>query len=144
MLKLKLEEITEKETSYLLRKLEQLEPERPYNVYVLRAEEKRSLPQLRYYWGVVVKEISEASGETRERIHLYNKHTFGLRVTSEIGGIIIEEIKGTKVSKKELTEFIDKVAQFWSEQLGITISTPGGLSQAEYIQAYNDTTFEND
>ncbi len=89
------------------------------DVFITPSKAKRSLNQLRYYWAVVVKSVSAETGYTPEEIHAYNKFKFGLRVQVEIAGEIIEEIKGTKVGRKEMADFIAKVIQFWSEQTGL-------------------------
>lgn len=91
----------------------------PLNIYILPVKAKRSLNQLRYYWGVVVRTISGETGYTPEEIHAYNKFKFGLRVQVEIAGEIIEEVKGTKVGKKDMADFITRVIQFWAEKAGI-------------------------
>lgn len=89
------------------------------DIFITPSKAKRSLNQLKYYWAVVVKAVSFHTGYTPEEIHLYNKHKFGLRITKEIAGEIIEEVKGTKVGRKEMSDFIARVIQFWSEQTGL-------------------------
>lgn len=137
MEKLDLEKIDRKELDWLTSKIQAMTG--PLRIYILKGPQRRTLPQLKYYWGVVVHIISERIGHHPEDIHEFNKINFGFRTTIEIGDQVIEKIHGLKYGKDKTKEFIDKVIQHWEEKLGEHIPAPNELSESELIEAYNRT-----
>lgn len=107
-------------------------------LYILKGPSKTTLPQLKYYWGVVVKAICGETGYTKAEIHLYNKHKFGMRTTVEIGGETVERVHGLRISKEVTQKFIEDVMRFWSEKTGIEFPTTDQLSEAQIVEAYNE------
>ncbi len=88
----------------------------------------RSLPQSKYYFGVVVKIISDELGYTREEVHEICKQMF----LSEI--IFLKTKKGvrqirvpkstTELKTVEFEEYLSSIRQWASMELGIYIPTP--------------------
>jgi len=111
---------------------------KPIRIYILRGEQKRTIPQLRYYWGVVVKAIVGETGYTKNEVHNYNKHKFGLRTTVTMGGEVIEQVHGLRVNRETTKKFIEDVIAFWQEATGIDIPSPEDLTEEQIIEAYNE------
>lgn len=109
--------------------------EKPHAVVMLTVPEKKTLPQLRYYWGVVLEDIADMTGYYPDEIHDFNKKNFGVKSTYFIGDEAAELIKGlSKMGKKQASIFIDRVIQHWTDQ-GVIIRSPDQLTQEEFIQA---------
>ena len=89
-------------------------------------KEKRSLPQNAYYHTIVVKMISEHTGETPETIHKEMKSMF-LRESLPMGGI---EIKSTtKLKTNEFEEYLSKIRMWASSFLSLYIPNPGEANE---------------
>ena len=77
-----------------------------------------------YYWGVVVKLISEYTGYTKEETHELLKQTFLKKK------ILIDDEwydttdSTTKLNNKEMLEFIDEVKIWASQTLNVYIPDP--------------------
>lgn len=46
-----------------------IKPRNSYTIEVVRSKGKRSIPQNRYYWGVIITIISESTGYTMDEMH---------------------------------------------------------------------------
>ena len=85
---------------------------------------KRSNQLNQYYWGVVVKLISEYTGYTKEETHELLKQTFLKKK------ILIDDEwydttdSTTKLNNKEMLEFIDEVKIWASQTLNVYIPDP--------------------
>lgn len=85
---------------------------------------KRSEQQNSYYWGVVVKTLSDELGYETDEIHELLKQMFINPIFKEIKGIEFEIRKSTtKLSTKEFKEYIEKI-QRWASQEEIYIPDP--------------------
>lgn len=105
----------------------------PHVIYVLRKAEKVTLPQLRYYWGVVLEDIADQTGYWPDEIHDFNKKNFGLKTSYYIGDEAHELIKGlSKMNKKQGIDFITRTIEHWTSK-GVTIREPVHLSDAEMM-----------
>lgn len=83
----------------------------------------------------------ERTGYEPEDIHAFNKVSFGLRTTVQIGDQVIERVHGLRVGKKQTAEFIEKVIRHWEEKLGEHIPQPNEMEEEDLIKAYNTTTY---
>ena len=104
-------------------------------IFVLPAKHKRSLPQNRYYWGVVLEDIADQTGFWPDEIHDFNKVNFGMKTTYYIDGEAHELVKGlSKMGRVKATEFVNRVIEHWTSK-GIAIREPNQLTQEEILQA---------
>jgi len=141
MLEIKLEELDDWNLRYLTNEILDKCPDdmfaRPVTVFVVPAADRKSLPQLRYYWGVVLEDIADQTGYWPEEIHEYNKKLFSVKSTFFVDGEALEIVRGmSKFKKKEMADFITKVIEFWTGK-GVIIRDPDNLSDLEYVQALN-------
>ena len=97
----------------------------------------RSLAQNRLIWMIykqIADYIEETTGEIHsdEAIHSLMKQTFLPMRCATIRGEVVRERKSTtKLSTKEMGEYIEKVEQWASRDLGLALAMPGDL----YYQA---------
>lgn len=103
--------------------------------------DKRSNPQNRYYWGLVVpmiqKGIKDLGTElTKEETHEFLKARFNLSdlVNKDTGETISIPVSTTRLNKEQFSEYIEKIQRFSAEFLSITIPDPG----VQTIMSYGD------
>lgn len=114
-----------------------------YNIYFTTSRPLRSLSQLRYYWGVIVKEIANQTGNEPDEIHDLHKQLFGIKKSILVADVEFIMVTGLrKMSKQTATEFIERVLRYWAEK-GILIPDPHNLTEELLIEAYN-TTIEHE
>jgi hypothetical protein len=88
---------------------------------------KRSLPQNRYYHGVVVQMVMMGLREigyslSHDETHFFLKQKFNPVQLAGNGGLLIE-VPGTttQLNKVEFSEYIERIAQFAAEYLNVEI-----------------------
>ena len=87
-------------------------------------KKRRSLNLNSYYWAVVVKLLSEETGYDKDEMHEVLKSMF-LRTRYQIKGVWVDSTKSTtKLTHKEMSEFIEEVKRFASTTLGVYIPDP--------------------
>jgi len=87
-------------------------------------KKKRSLLQNNYYWGVIIKILSEELGYETEEMHEVLKSLFIPPKEIIIKGIPFEVRKSTsKLNKKEFMEYKDAI-QRWAASMDIYIPDP--------------------
>ncbi len=130
-------------TDELLKKLSKLTGD--YTIYVMDGKPNRSLPQLRFYWGVILRQVEDQTGYEREELHNFMKVKYGKRTITFIGADSFEEISGFRgkngFSRAESSEFIDKVIRWWTEK-GVVFTLEGDMTTEQYLSAYNDLEME--
>jgi hypothetical protein len=85
---------------------------------------KRSNQLNQYYWGVVVKIISDYTGYTKEETHELLKQTF-LKKKIFINNEWYDTTESTtKMNNKEMLEFIEQVKQWAAQTLYVYIPDP--------------------
>lgn len=101
--------------------------------------DKRSNPQNRYYWGLVVpliqKGIKDMGTElTKEETHEFLKARFNASdlVNKENGEVIQIPISTTRLNKEQFSEYIGKIQQFAAEFLQIVIPDAGQQTEMSY------------
>ena len=109
----------------------------------IESNKNRSGQQNRYYFGCVLPLVKDGLIDvgyreisTNEETHDLMKYMFlKKQIANEETGEVIESIGSTtKLSTIEFNEYIDKIAQFAAEMLGVVIPPPN--SQTELF--YND------
>lgn len=104
-------------------------------LFAVYGDQKVSLPQLRYYWGVVLEDIADQTGIYPDDLHDAHKARFGLKTTYFFEDHVQERIMGlSKMGRQRATQFIDRVINYWTER-SIMIREPSSLTRAEMVQA---------
>lgn len=100
-------------------------------VIELSAPNKRSNPQNRYYWGLVVPLVQMGIKElgteiTKEECHELLKARFNTEelVNTETGECIKLPRSTTNLNKEQFSDYISKIQQFASEFLNVVIPDP--------------------
>lgn len=87
-------------------------------IKLARRRRTRSNVQNSYYWGVVVKEISDYTGHTPEEIHEAMKWRF-LRSVDDHG--IELAASSANLTTERFAKFVDQVIQFAQQELELRI-----------------------
>lgn len=92
-----------------------------------RRGSKRSLPQNRYYHGIVVQSVMLGLREigytmSHDEVHFFLKQKFNPVQIPGNGGAVIE-LPGTttQLNKTEFSDFIERIAQWAAEYLSVVI-----------------------
>lgn len=128
-----------------------------FNLYICSKRKSRTLPQNRYYWGVVLHTISQDTGIDVEDLHEYFKHKYTMRtqfyisqdlmeVTADgviskargeiMGGLHEVSMSTKSMNTKEFGEYIDKIIRWASEQ-GMRIPQPNEIPEESLIEMIN-------
>lgn len=93
--------------------------------------DSRTNPQNAYYWGVVLKLISESTGYTDDELHVIFKQKYLIdneRLLDVARKKIIDSnipyLSTTQLNSVEFNEFLEKIKNFASLELGIYIPDP--------------------
>lgn len=93
---------------------------------------KRTDPQNRYYWGLVVPIIQKGIKDlgtdlTKEETHEFLKARFNISdlVNEQTGEAISIPLSTTRLNKEQFGEYIEKIQQFAAEFLSVEIPDPG-------------------
>lgn len=135
-MKIEIDNLDEFNLRHVMNELNRIkDKESPHVIYAFGTEQKRSMPQNRYYWGVVLEDIADQTGNWPDEIHDFNKKNFGVKTMYFIGDEAAELIKGlSKMGRKRATEFINRVIEHWASK-GITIREPDQLTMEEFHKA---------
>lgn len=109
-------------------------------LWIEKKERTRTLSQNAYYWGVVLKSLSEFTGYDTEDLHNHFKYHF---LKKKVGNL--DSFKSTTgLSKNEFSWYTDKIREFASNQLGFDIPTPEQMGQEEINQAHENLWTKKD
>lgn len=89
-------------------------------VIVRKPQQPRSLKENNYYWGVIIKIISEETGAFPDDVHYELKRMF----LKQSGDKIPVLISTTDLSTTDFEEFLSKVRIWAASELGIMIPQP--------------------
>lgn len=101
-----------------------------YTVTIERQHATRSAAQNAAYWGVTIRVLSEHTGYTADEIHDYLKAKFLPKTLSlpDANGEIKDEFTvgrtTTRLNKIEFGEYMERIAQWASEELNVYIPPP--------------------
>jgi hypothetical protein len=89
-------------------------------------QEKRTISQNKYLWGVIYETISESTGHTHEEIHEFCKKKFLGTKIIEINGEQQEVLRSTtEIPKDQWFEiYIDPIRTWAASDLGIYVPDP--------------------
>jgi hypothetical protein len=91
-------------------------------VMVRKARKPRTLPQNRYYWGVIVEMLANHTGYTKEEMHDALKTEF-LSFTDHETGLTITR-STTELSTIEFRDYCDGIQRWAADKLGFVIPDP--------------------
>lgn len=96
-----------------------------YTLYLLDDEKQRSLAANKYYWGVVLKIISDETGISTNDLHEYFKLKFNSGEI-EIDGKIVVIGKDTKKMKQKefMDEYVQEIREWSIDTLQCSIPLP--------------------
>lgn len=115
------------------KRLEEWSGQYPGKQVLIRIERrgsKRSNPQNRYYWGVVVQEVklgllNIGYDLSAEETHYFLKERFNpVFIANKQGEALQVAGSTTQMNKTDFSEYIERVAQWASEYLSIRIPSP--------------------
>ena len=103
---------------------------------LIKRRHRRSNPQNRYYWGVVVEEIrlrliQLGNKFDADTIHQFLKSKFAPVPIIDLDGTVIDNLPGStaKMNKDEFGEYLDSIIQWSAEFLQISIPLPSASLQ---------------
>lgn len=105
-----------------------------YTIEVVKSKSKRSLSQNAYYWGVVIKIMSDDTGFTPDEMHQALKHQFLLYFKE--GKAFTKSTKS--LDTKEFEKYAEQCRMFGSENLGLVIPLPNEVTEEMWIQLRKD------
>ena len=91
-------------------------------VMVRKAGKPRSLPQNRYYWGVVVKMLADFTGHTAEEMHDALKFQFLSHIDDSTGLTIVQST--TSLSTVKFRNYCDDIQRWAAMYLELNIPDP--------------------
>jgi len=90
--------------------------------FVRKITRIRSLPQNRYYWGVVIPYICEETGMDKDKIHFALKEKFLARRDKATGLKIVKST--TELTIEQFRLYLDLIQRWAAEFLSVTIPDP--------------------
>jgi hypothetical protein len=88
-------------------------------------KKERSNNQNAYYWGVLIRILSDETGQEADDLHEHFRDRFLTKNFIHIGGEEKEVAKSTKkLSTNEFEEYQEKIRAFAAEELSIIIPLP--------------------
>lgn len=126
---------------HIKRRMEDLQ-DGEYAIYICDKSKSKTLPQLKYYFGVILRGISEVTGYTQNELYRFFEKEFCPMNTIEIQGkeVVIQDFKS--LSSKAAGEVIERVIQWAGENLGLEFESREDLKDKDaeeaYVGAYND------
>jgi hypothetical protein len=107
-------------------------------VIIIKPRAKRSSEQNRYYWGVVVHEITvrlrELGNEvTPEMVHEFLKGKFNKTTVYAKDDEFIEMAQSTtELNKEEFSAYVEQIKRWAADIIGIYIPDPGTQTQMNF------------
>jgi hypothetical protein len=100
---------------------------REVGVFVCLYEELRTNAENRYYWGVVVKMVSDEMAILPDEAHEFLKSLF-LKEGVEVNGKRWEIVRSTAaLSIQKFEEYVEKCRMWASSELGVAIPLPNEI-----------------
>lgn len=100
-----------------------------YELIIRKPKKERSLSQNRYYFGVVLRLLSNHTGHSVDDLHETMKSMFNplrLEFNTKKGMEAVRASKSTtELTTVKMEEYLSQIRQWASESLGIFIPTPG-------------------
>ena len=112
-------------------------PPGKYRVAILDEKPVRSIPQNKYYWGVVVKMIAEDTGNEPAYLHEELKKEFNPRAVIIKGDVKLIGGPTSELKRKAFAQYMDAIKVWAMEFLGIRIPEPNELTDEQLLELAN-------
>ena len=116
-----------------------------YSVFICNKTKNKSLSQLKYLFGVVLRTIAnelEGDRATVNDLYRFFERKYAPIKTVSLNGedLVVQDLKNC--SSKEMGDVIEQIIRFADSELGITIGSREQLKDPEaqeaYVDAYNN------
>ena len=116
-----------------------------YSVFICNKAKNKSLSQLKYLFGVVLRTIAnelEGDRSTVNDLYRFFERKYAPMKTVSLNGedLVVQDLKNC--SSKEMGDVIEQIIRFADSELGITIGSREQLKDPEaqeaYVDAYNN------
>jgi len=116
-----------------------------YSVFICNKAKNKSLSQLKYLFGVVLRTIAnelEGDRATVNDLYRFFERKYAPMKTVSLNGedLVVQDLKNC--SSKEMGDVIEQIIRFADSELGITIGSREQLKEPEaqeaYVDAYNN------
>ena len=116
-----------------------------YSIFICNKSKNKSLSQLKYLFGVVLRTIvNELEGDraTVNDLYRFFERKYAPMKTVSLNGedLVVQDLKNC--SSKEMGDVIEQIIRFADSELGITIGSREQLKDPEaqeaYVDAYNN------
>jgi hypothetical protein len=103
----------------------------PYLIELRVNRNNRSIPQNKFYWGVVINILSNHTGFEPEEVHEVLRAKF-LKYRTVVFEEEIEVTKSTKnLDTKEFEEYLEKIRMFAAQELDVQIPLPNEVIETK-------------
>lgn len=103
-------------------------------IEIQKSKKTRSLPQNKYYWGVVIKIIANHTGYTSDETHQELARMF---LSYEAGNLKRFVKSTTKLNTIDFEDYLDKCRTWASNELNCYIPLPNELTEEMYMLINN-------
>lgn len=100
-----------------------------YTVSIVKG--KTSVPQIRYYRGVVLKMIADYMGEDYDAVHEFLLQQFSVKLIHFNGKELYKVVRTNEMSKVEFSEYIERIRRWASATLELDIPDPDSVQSLE-------------
>ena len=116
-----------------------------YFIFICNKSKNKSLSQLKYLFGVVLRTIAnelEGDRATVNDLYRFFERKYAPMKTVSLNGedLVVQDLKNC--SSKEMGDVIEQIIRFADSELGITIGSREQLKEPEaqeaYVDAYNN------
>ena len=116
-----------------------------YSIFICNKQKNKSLSQLKYLFGVVLRTIAnelEGDRATVNDLYRFFERKYAPMKTVSLNGedLVVQDLKNC--SSKEMGDVIEQIIRFADSELGITIGSREQLKDPEaqeaYVDAYNN------
>ena len=116
-----------------------------YSIFICNKSKNKSLSQLKYLFGVVLRTIAnelEGDRATVNDLYRFFERKYAAMKTVCLNGedLVVQDLKNC--SSKEMGDVIEQIIRFADSELGITIGSREQLKDPEaqeaYVDAYNN------
>lgn len=102
-------------------------------VEIQKSKQVRSLPQNKYYWGVVVKVVSQHTGYTSEETHQELARMF---LSYENSGKLFVR-STTKLNTLEFEKYAESCREWAKKEMDVYIPLPNEITEEMYMMLNN-------
>lgn len=118
--------------------IEKLPDGKQYDVSVSLRRKIRSLPQNSLYWLWIGCICAETGNEKKDLHEVFSVMYLPIETNVIFGHSIERPISTTKLNTKQFTDYLDRIQQFASSELGIILPDPKDLYFAQFYEQYKN------